>query len=48
MQLHSEHRLRLPNAIIWTTARMNEAVLVTCNTKDFNPDWDGIRLPYTI
>lgn len=27
---------------------LNGAVLVTRNTKDFKPDWDGIRLPYTI
>ena len=48
IQLRREHRLRLPDAIIWATARVNDAVLVTRNTKDFNPDWDGIHLPYTI
>ena len=48
VQLRREHRLRLPDAIIWATARVNDAVLVTRNTKDFKPDWDGIRLPYTL
>jgi len=48
IRLRREHRLRLPDAIIWATARVNEAVLVTRNTKDFNPEWDGIHLPYTI
>ena len=48
IQLRREHRLRLPDAIIWATARVNDAILVSRNTKDFNPDWDGIRLPYTI
>ena len=48
IRLRREHRLRLPDAIIWATARVNEAVLVTRNTKDFNPVWDGIHLPYTI
>ena len=48
IQLRREHRLRLPDAIIWATARVNEAVLVTRNTKDFNPEWNGIHLPYTI
>jgi predicted nucleic acid-binding protein len=48
VQLRREHRIRLPDAIIWATARVNEAVLVTRNTKDFNPAWDGIRLPYTL
>ena len=48
IQLRREHRIRLPDAIIWATARVNEAVLVTRNTKDFNPEWGGIHLPYTI
>ncbi len=48
IQLPREHRLRLPDAIIWATARVNDAVLVTRNTKDFHPDWGGIHLPYTV
>ncbi len=48
IQLRRQHRLRLPDAIIWATARVNDAVLVTRNTKDFNPEWDGIHLPYTL
>jgi predicted nucleic acid-binding protein len=48
VQLRREHRVRLPDAIIWATARVNDAVLVTRNTKDFKPDWEGIRLPYTV
>ncbi|MGI0016746.1 MAG: PIN domain-containing protein, partial [Nitrososphaera sp.] len=48
VQLRRAHRLRLPDAIIWATAQVHEAVLVSRNTKDFNPDWDGIRVPYTI
>jgi predicted nucleic acid-binding protein len=48
IQLRRAQRIRLPDAIIWATARVHAAVLVTRNTKDFNPEWDGIRLPYTI
>lgn len=48
VQLRRAHRIRLPDAIIWATAQTYEAVLVTRNTKDFSPDWDGIRLPYTL
>jgi len=48
VQLRREHHIRLPDAIIWATAKAHKAVLVTRNTKDFNPDWDGIRLPYTL
>jgi predicted nucleic acid-binding protein len=48
VQLRREYRIRLPDAIIWGTAKANEAVLVTRNTKDFSPDWDDIRLPYAL
>ncbi|MBC7225677.1 MAG: type II toxin-antitoxin system VapC family toxin [Thermoflexales bacterium] len=41
-------RLRLPDAIIWATAQLYSAVLVTRNTKDFAPDWEGIRVPYRV
>jgi hypothetical protein len=48
VQLRRAHRIRLPDAIIWATACVKEATLVTRNTKDFNPAWDGIHLPYTL
>jgi predicted nucleic acid-binding protein len=48
VQLRRAHPIRLPDAIIWATAQTREAVLVTRNIKDFNPDWEGIRLPYTL
>jgi hypothetical protein len=48
VQLRRAHHIRLPDAIIWATAQTNNAVLVSRNTKDFNADWDGIRVPYKI
>jgi predicted nucleic acid-binding protein len=48
VQLRRERHIRLPDAIIWATARVNDAVLVTRNTKDFKPDWEGIHMPYTL
>jgi predicted nucleic acid-binding protein len=48
VQLRRQHRIRLPDAIIWATAQAYDAVLVTRNTKDFDSTWDGIRVPYTI
>ena len=47
VQLRRKYRIRLPDAIIWGTAQANEAILITRNTKDFNPDWGGIQVPYT-
>jgi len=46
--LRRHHRMRLPDAIIWATAQVNQAVLVSRNTRDFNPAWGGIRIPYTL
>ena len=48
VQLRREHHVRLPDAIIWGTAKAHNAVLVTRNTKDFDPNWEGIRLPYKL
>jgi predicted nucleic acid-binding protein len=48
VQLRRQYRMRLPDAIIWATAKAYNAVLVTRNTKDFDPNWDGIRIPYQI
>ena len=48
VQLRRAHRIRLPDAIIWATAQANEAILITRNTKDFDPAWEGIRVPYTV
>ncbi|NPV87416.1 MAG: type II toxin-antitoxin system VapC family toxin [Anaerolineae bacterium] len=46
--LRRQHHLRLPDAVIWDTAQVNGADLVTRNTKDFKPEWAGIRVPYTL
>ena len=34
--------------MIWASARIQGWQLVTRNTKDFPPEWAGIRLPYTL
>jgi predicted nucleic acid-binding protein len=48
VQLRRTHHIRLPDAIIWATAQVQEAVLITRNTKDFHVDWEGIRVPYQL
>jgi hypothetical protein len=48
VQLRRAHRIRLPDAIIWATAQIQEAVLVTRNTKDFSSDWANIHVPYQL
>jgi hypothetical protein len=46
--LRRTHRLRLPDAIVWATARCRRALLVTRNTKDFPSDDVGLRVPYRV
>jgi predicted nucleic acid-binding protein len=41
-------RVRLPDAIIWASARSESAVLVTRDTKDFSRADPALRVPYTI
>ena len=46
--LRRQHRLKLPDAIIWASAKLRENLLVTRNFRDFPIDLPGIRVPYQI
>jgi predicted nucleic acid-binding protein len=46
VDIRRTRRVRLPDAIIWASARAESALLVTRNTKDFPSDAPGIRIPY--
>ena len=48
MELRRARRIRLPDAMIWATAKAESALLVTRNTKDFPEDELGIRMPYQV
>ena len=48
VRLRRAHRIRLPDAIIWASARSRGALLVTRNTKDFPRDDPGVRVPYSL
>lgn len=41
-------RIKLPDAIVWATAQVNDRLLVTRNTKDFAADEPSVRIPYKI
>lgn len=45
-EIRHVQRVRLPDAIIWATARAESALLITRNTKDFPADAPGVRVPY--
>lgn len=46
--LHRIRRLRLPDAIIWASARVAGGALVTRNTKDFPAGDPQVYVPYQI
>lgn len=46
--LRRKFRIRLPDAVVWATARMEGCLLVSRNTKDFPASEPGIRHPYTL
>lgn len=48
VSLRRDHRIKLPDAIIWATAQAHAMLLVTRNTKDFAADDPGIRMPYRL
>ncbi len=48
ISLRQEHRLRLPDAIVWASALVHRALLVTRNTKHFPRDHPGVRMPYVL
>ena len=48
VEIRRTHRLRLPDAIVWASARSESAVLVTRNTKDFAKKQPGVRVPYRL
>jgi predicted nucleic acid-binding protein len=45
ISLRQQHRIRLPDAIIWATARLSDSLLVTRDSRDFPIGDPGIRVP---
>lgn len=48
VRLRSTRKLRLPDAIILASARVNGWLLLTRNTRDFDPNWPEIKEPYRL
>ena len=46
VEIRREHRIKLPDAIVWATALQEGCLLVTRNTKDFPHNHPGVRVPY--
>jgi predicted nucleic acid-binding protein len=48
VRLRRSHRLKLPDAIVFATARLHRAELATRNTKDFPVGTPGVVIPYLL
>lgn len=45
VELRREHRVRLPDAIVWATARVHGRVLVTRDARDLPAGSDSVPIP---
>jgi len=48
VKIHRESRMRLPDALIWASAKCENALLVSRNTKDFPEESPDVRVPYRL
>lgn len=48
VSIRRAHRIRLPDAIIWSSAQCQDALLVTRNANDFPPEDPSVRIPYDL
>lgn len=48
IRIRKEHGMKIPDAIVYATAKESECQIVSRNTKDFHPDWPDVRMPYRI
>ena len=46
--LRRQHRLKLPDAVVWASAQVGAMLLVTRDTKAFPADDPGVRMPYRV
>ncbi len=46
--LRRQFRLKIPDAIVYATAKVQGCLLVSRNTKDFQSDWPDVRVPYRL
>jgi len=48
ISLRKRFRLKIPDAIVYATARVHGCLLVSRNTKDFQSAWPDVRVPYKL
>ena len=48
VEIRRDRRIRLPDAIIWVSAQVHDALLVSRNCKDFPESAPDVRIPYMV
>ena len=48
IEIRKKNKIKLPDAIIWASAKFNNSLLITRNTKDFSMHSSDIKVPYNI
>lgn len=48
IQIRKEHRMKVPDAVVYATAQVEGCLLVSRNTNDFRKEWLDLRVPYEI
>lgn len=46
--IRKEHGMKIPDAIVYATAKESECLIVSRNSRDFHPDWPDVRMPYRL
>ena len=46
--IRQEFRLKIPDAIVYATAKAEGVVVVSRNTKDLKAEWPDVRVPYKL
>jgi len=46
ISIRKELRLKIPDAIVYASARTQGCILVSRNDKELKPEWPDIRIPY--
>ena len=48
IMIRRKKKIKMPDAIIWATAKVAGSGIVTRNTKDFNPSESDVFVPYQL
>lgn len=48
ISIRKQFRLKIPDAIVYASARTQGCMLISRNTKDLKQEWPDVRIPYQI